>query len=156
MQLLIPATLKAKFVAELERAKTKEIGGVLMGEHTGENCFRLREVTVQRRGGGYAHFLRLVPDFISSLRGFFAAHKNDYKRFNYLGEWHSHPSFAPVPSFQDSRSMREIIDDPETGAHFAALLIIKMENNRIAGTVTIFQPKTAEYRGEIIWENENN
>lgn len=152
MKLLIPRQMRERLIAELKRARVNEIGGILMGEHVGENEFRLKEITIQRRGGSFSRFRRLVPDFINLLRQFFASTNKAYTRFNYLGEWHSHPSFAPVPSTQDSRSMQEIAEDDNAG-YFAVLLIVKLlRKDEIEGTVTVYQPEVKQYFGNIIWE----
>jgi hypothetical protein len=56
--------------------------------------------------------------------------QHDYTRFNYIGEWHSHPSFTPVPSRCDDNSMREIVQDPKVGANFVVLLIVKLHDGK--------------------------
>lgn len=49
-----------------------------------------------------------------------------YERFNYLGEWHSHPSFAVAPSVDDVRAMSAIVANPRTAIIFAALLTLRL------------------------------
>jgi JAB domain-containing protein similar to deubiquitination enzymes len=51
---------------------------------------------------------------------------HDYVRFNYWGEWHSHPSFELEPSEKDDISIREIVEDRDVGANFVVLLIVKL------------------------------
>ena len=96
-----------------------------MGEHIGPNLFVVREMTVHRRGA-FASFVRRIEDAIGRLRAFFQQTGHDYTRFNYLGEWHSHPSFAPYPSRTDDLSMLQIVQDETVGANFAVLLIVKL------------------------------
>lgn len=109
----------------LERAGEREIGGVLFAEHIGVDEFTIREVTIHRRGG-IAFFVRRISEALQGLRGFFAKTANQYTRFNYLGEWHSHPLFAAEPSGQDDASMREIVEDENVGANFVVLLVLKL------------------------------
>jgi hypothetical protein len=97
----------------------------MMGEHAGPNLFVVREMTVHRLGT-FASFVRTVGDAIGKLRAFFQQTGNDYTRFNYLGEWHSHPSFEPYPSRTDDQSMLQIVQDEAVGANFAVLLIVKL------------------------------
>lgn len=109
------------------RAGARETGGMLFGEHVGEGEFRVIEATVAGEGS-VAAFLRTLAAGLSRLDEFFRRTKRDYRRFNYLGEWHSHPTFALHPSTADDRAMFEIVEDPETGARFAVSLIVKEEN----------------------------
>jgi len=111
--------------AELRKAGRREVGGIMMGEHVGPNLFVVREMTVHRRGA-FASFVRRIEDAIGRLRSFFNQTGHDYTRFNYLGEWHSHPSFSPYPSRTDDLSMLQIVQDETVGANFAVLLIVKL------------------------------
>src|SRR2546427_2280770 len=112
--------------AALHKAQRREVGGVLMAEHSGPNRFEVRELTVHRRGSVF-NFVRAIEEALGRLRDFFHRTEYDYTRFNYIGEWHSHPSFQPVPSSRDDSSMREIIHDPKLGANFVVLLIVKLD-----------------------------
>jgi proteasome lid subunit RPN8/RPN11 len=127
VQLLLPTRLLERLKRKLRRAGPREIGGVLMGEHVKDETFRLLDFTAQMSGGTQACFIRRPEEHRKALTAFFAKHGNDYARYNYLGEWHSHPSFAPVPSPTDFETMQEITTDPDVGAHFAILLVVKLE-----------------------------
>src|ERR1051325_4751366 len=94
MQLLIPAEIASRLVDALTKAGQREIGGILMGEHVGTDTFRLREITVQRKRGTFATFVRIVSDILSPLRAFFDATKYEYTRFNYLGDGGSQSACA--------------------------------------------------------------
>ena len=50
---------------------------------------------------------------------------NDFRRFNYLGEWHSHPSFSAHPSREDIATMTDLVENGE-GITFAALMIVRL------------------------------
>lgn len=68
---------------------------------------------------------------LARLESLFKRTKHDYRRFNYLGEWHSHPSFALYPSGTDNETMFDIVNDPNTGARFAVSLIVKIVDDRL-------------------------
>ena len=51
-------------------------------------------------------------------------------RFNYLGEWHSHPSFEPLPSDTDIRTMQSLVEDPDVGVNFLVLMVCRMASGR--------------------------
>ncbi len=107
------------------RAGTFETGGMLLAEHASEDVFRVIEATTAPMGL-FASFVRVLADGLTRLEEFLKGKKHDYTRFNYLGEWHSHPSFAIQPSRTDDATMREIIGDPATNALFVVLLIVRL------------------------------
>ncbi len=153
MQLNLPREIRLQLETALRDAGRREIGGILMAEHVAENAFRVRSLTIQRRGGSIATFLRAVEAFLGPLRNFFRQTEYNYTKFNYLGEWHSHPSFVPTPSETDHRTMWSIINDPQVGAFFVVLLVVKLdENGKFVGTVTVYQPDAPAFRGELILE----
>ncbi|WP_008545410.1 Mov34/MPN/PAD-1 family protein [Bradyrhizobium sp. CCGE-LA001] len=137
MKVLLPYEVVQKLAAELKRAGIREIGGVLVGEHVAGETFRVADLSVQHSGGSATHFVRDVAHNRAFIANFFARTGHDYERFNYLGEWHSHPSFEPLPSGQDIRAMRDIVEDPNVGVNFAVLLIVTLARRsslRLSGT----------------------
>ena len=59
--------------------------------------------------------MRRIEDALDRIASFFDRVNHEYVRFNYIGEWHSHPSFEPEPSTKDDLSMQDIVEDPEVG-----------------------------------------
>nr|WP_276555700.1 Mov34/MPN/PAD-1 family protein [Bradyrhizobium elkanii] len=108
------------------RGRRNEIGGVMVAEHVGGTSFRIVELSVQRSGGTAMHFVRDPEQSKAFLSDFFARTGGDYRRFNYVGEWHSHPAFEPVPSRSDIQAMYQIVEDPEVGTNFAVLIIVRL------------------------------
>lgn len=141
---MVTLTLPSDIVIRLEQALRRsvrcEIGGILMAEHIGVNEFVIRDITIHRRGT-FASFIRLIEDAWATLSRFFEKTKRDYTRFNYIGEWHSHPSFEPLPSEQDHNSMYEIVSDVSVGANFAILVIVKLNTSaELVGTAHTYLP----------------
>lgn len=127
----------------LRKAGRREVGGILMGEHAGPNLFIVRKMTVHRRGA-FASFVRRIEDAIGSLRAFFRETGHDYARFNYIGEWHSHPSFELYPSRTDDLSMLQIVQDEAVGANFVVLLITKLgSEGELVSTAHTYLPDGA-------------
>lgn len=121
----------------------------MLGEHVGPNAFQLRDVTVQGTGS-ISRFIRKVEAAARGLKAFLIKHNNEFERFNYLGEWHSHPLYAAEPSVVDHTSMRDIIMDPKVGANFVALLIVKLNQHRqLTGSIHVYLPSGEIYRGEL-------
>lgn len=130
MKLLLPLKILQRLRRELRDAGRREIGGLLMGEHVEGTTFRIVDMSVQRRGGSAGHFVRDPVAHDDFLRDFFERTGHAYERYNYLGEWHSHPSFEVLPSVVDIRAMERIIADPTCGVNFLVLLIVRLERWR--------------------------
>jgi integrative and conjugative element protein (TIGR02256 family) len=152
MEISIHPQVRSKLIEVLRKSGTFETGGILMGECLAPNRFRITELSVSPKGG-FAHFVRSLVHALDPLRRFFERTGHQYLRFNYLGEWHSHPSFVPEPSDRDLQSMLQIVQDPDVGATFAILLIVRLRNRTILeGTVTVFVPGGAVFRADLLWE----
>jgi integrative and conjugative element protein (TIGR02256 family) len=143
MQILLTIEILKRLHRELRRAGEQEIGGLLMGEHVRDDIFRVVDISVQRSGGSHSCFVRDPSDHKTQLDEFFARTKGDYSRFNYLGEWHSHPSFEAVPSSTDMETMQSIVSDPDVGVNFLALMVVKLAHRkRVEATAMAFSPTT--------------
>ncbi len=155
MEVLLPADIQQKLSAALDRAGTREIGGILMGECLAPNRFRVADVTIQLHGGSFASFVRNMKSVFYPLRNFFDKTHHDYQRFNYLGEWHSHPSFSLEPSGRDTQSMMDIVHNPDVGATFAILMIVQLGQNKLLkGTVTVFTVEQHVFCASLILEGK--
>lgn len=140
LTVLIPIDIEKALRKALQAADSNECGGVLMAEHLGPDIFAVRRLTVQG-GGRFASFIRAATSAVQALNAFFRQSANDYRRFNYLGEWHSHPSFSVQPSSTDHCSMLDIVMDPKVGANFVVLLIFKLNNQgRLEGSAHTYLP----------------
>ena len=149
LTLVLPRDIQAELLAALRSAGKREVGGVLMAAHLSPNRFEVRDITVHKRGA-IASFIRRIEDALGRLQAFFSSTGNQYSKFNYIGEWHSHPMFAPEPSRTDDTSMHEIADDPKVGANFVVLLIVKLVSSGalVAGAHT-YLPGGTKHRSSV-------
>ena len=123
----------------LRNEKHREIGGILMAEQINEGEFRIIDFSLDEITGSAAHFVRSPDYHRAALEAFFTRTGNDYARYNYLGEWHSHPNHSPNPSTTDINSMNDLLDE-ESNISFAILLIVKRGWwRRFLCTATLFQ-----------------
>ncbi len=154
MKIYLLNKIEKRLSLALEKAGPKEIGGVLMGEHIGEEKFRIVDLTIQKHSGTVAFFVRWVADTVASLQRFFKQTEYNYRKFNYLGEWHSHPSFPLTPSSKDIQSMLEIVTDTDIGANFVILLIVRYkEAEEIEATATAFLPDSSYFECKLVKES---
>lgn len=121
----LPHEQRVRLKSLLRRSGRREIGGVLMGEQLAPDHFRIVDFSVDRISGSAAHFVRSPEHHRSALDAFFARTNADYRRFNYLGEWHSHPSFPVHPSPEDVLSMADLVRG-ERDITFATLMIVRL------------------------------
>lgn len=121
----LPSDQRAQFRKCLRRAGRREIGGILMGEQVEPDHFRIVDFSVDETSGTAAHFVRSPDHHAEALERFFRRTGADFKRFNYLGEWHSHPSFPVRPSQEDTMSMQSLVDG-ERDIDFSALVIVRL------------------------------
>lgn len=149
LTIALPPEIRQRIVAALAAAREREVGGVLMAEHTGANFFTVREITIHRRGA-LASFVRHLREAIGGIRLFFRTTGYEYTRFNYLGEWHSHPMFSTEPSSTDDASMREIVSDTAVGATFVVLLVLKLDSSmKLTGTAHTYLPDGSKHRSTL-------
>jgi integrative and conjugative element protein (TIGR02256 family) len=111
MKIELTKDVQERMMSCLAKAKRREIGGILMAEQVEPGEFRIVDFS-------------LDDHHRTALDAFFARTGNDYARYNYLGEWHSHPNHAPFPSTTDILSMHDLLDE-EGSITFAILLIVK-------------------------------
>lgn len=154
MRLLLPSRISLQLIEALSVGGGREVGGILMGEHVAAGTFRVVEITVQRKCGTFASFVRRAEAFFGPLTEFFRVRNCEYTRFNYLGEWHSHPSFALHPSAKDNQSMLEIVQDPNVGARFAVLLLVKLNTGgALQHSAHVYKADISHYPGTVTTED---
>ncbi|GAM99782.1 hypothetical protein U91I_03437 [alpha proteobacterium U9-1i] len=155
MRLRIAPDQAAKIATALARAGTREIGGQMFGEQLAPSDFRVSELTVQKRGGAFARFVVDVVQAMKDARRFFDRTKHDYRRFNYIGEWHSHPSFAVEPSVTDATTMRKLVADAEFRGAFAVLMIVRLDGDKITRGAWLFDPRGGERLVTLEFEHDD-
>ncbi len=139
MKVELTKDVQKRMMSSLTKAKRREIGGILMAEQVNPGEFRIIEFSIDDITGSAAHFVRSPDYHRAALEAFFARTGNDYARYNYLGEWHSHPNHSPNPSTTDINSMNDLLDE-ERNISFAILLIIKRGWwRRLLCTATLFR-----------------
>lgn len=151
LRLTVPRDVQETLRRALRKAAERECGGVLMGEHVGVNHFVVRDVTVQKPGA-IASFIRSLTGTLKAIKRFCRSNKDDFTRFNYLGEWHSHPLFSVQPSAQDHATMRDIAMDTRVGANFVVLLIFRLSSGSLDGSAHTYLPDGTVHRSDLEME----
>lgn len=110
----------------LREAGRREIGGMLFAEQLAPARFRLMDFSMDQFSGSHTKFRRDPAMHQEAWEKFFEQTGREFSRFNYLGEWHSHPSFPVQPSMEDMETMFDIVENKNTAITFALLLIVRL------------------------------
>ena len=98
---------------------------MLFAEQLAPAHFRVVDFSLNAHSGSYTTFKRDPESHRQALDEFFCRTGYDFKRFNYLGEWHSHPSFSAHPSGDDIATMTDLVEAGEE-ITFAVLMIVRL------------------------------
>lgn len=142
VELILPDTIVDRMRAGLERAESREIGGILMARQIIPGCFEIVDFSVDELTGERAHFVRDPVFHNAFLDQFFEKTGHDYENYNYIGEWHSHPRLPILPSLTDLESMEDLVNG-ERNIPFAVLLVVRSDTPaEFVATATFHQRGT--------------
>lgn len=144
MRLLLPSDELRALAAALDQAGTNEIGGQIFGEQIAPSDFRVTELTFQQRHGTFAQFIVDLVQAAGDALGFFDRTEHRYTRYNYVGEWHSHPSFEVHPSSTDVATMRGMVRERGFKGNFAVLMIVRLDGSTVTCGGWLFAPDGRE------------
>jgi len=144
MRLRLPNDQRIRLCEALRRAGSTEIGGQIFGEQLAPSHFVATELTVQKRRGSFARFMVDLVQAAKDAIRFFKNTGSRFSQFNYIGEWHSHPSFEVRPSVPDVASMRSLVSDPTFAGSFAVLLIVRLDRDDLNCGAWLFDPQGNE------------
>lgn len=148
---MLEVVLNSRCVRKLKRELTAaghlEIGGVLAAEQTAHGQFLVLDLSVQRDGTKSS--FRRDPELARTfIHDFHKKRGHQPQRFNYLGEWHSHPSFPATPSIEDFSQMQRLVEEEEQKSTFLVLLVVKLDaQGNLRGSVYGFRPGQPPVRG---------
>ena len=156
MRIELTADIEKRFHISLRKAGDREIGGMLLAEQLKPGHFRIVDFSLDSFSGSHTGFRRNPQSHQNTLDEFFRRTGRDFQRFNYLGEWHSHPSFSVLPSALDLSTMRDIVENQSSAITFAALLIVRLRFRFwIEHSLTIFSrnlpPESKRISRRIVW-----
>ncbi|WP_417682771.1 Mov34/MPN/PAD-1 family protein [Roseibium sp.] len=152
VQLVLPRAIVDRMKNMLARAADREIGGILMARQITPGQFEIVDFSVDELTGERAHFVRDHVFHNTFLDAFFERTGYDYEKYNYIGEWHSHPRLPIFPSLTDLESMEDLVNG-ERRIPFAVLLVVRSDTFReFLAVATLHQcgmsPQTAHIKYE--------
>lgn len=126
MRIELAPDLEGRLCKALRSAGRCETGGMLFAEQLAPSHFCIIDFSVDLYSGSHTNFQRDSAIHQKALDAFFDRTGRDFGRYNYLGEWHSHPSFPVAPSVEDVATMTELVSNGGTTITFAILLIVRL------------------------------
>jgi integrative and conjugative element protein (TIGR02256 family) len=156
MRIELAPDIERKVRSALRTAGRLEVGGMLFAEQSAPGKFRIIDISLDLFSGSHTAFRRDPKVHQKMLNEFFRRTGHDYKRFNYLGEWHSHPSFSVRPSIEDVNTMTDIVSNPSSPISFAALLVVRLRLwVWLDYSLTVFarnqQPQEMRISTRVVW-----
>ena len=126
MRIELASGLASRLRKALRAAGSREIGGILLAEQLAPAHFRVVEFSLDLYSGSHASFRRDPVVHQKAMEAFFEKTGRDFSRFNYLGEWHSHPAFPVYPSRCDIDTMTDLVEHSRCEITFALLLVVRL------------------------------
>ena len=150
MQIELGHDIRSRLRKALRQAGRREIGGIIFAEQLAPAHFRIMDFSLDAHSGSHATFTRDPEVHRQALDGFFRRTDNNFARYNYLGEWHSHPSFSAHPSQDDIATMTDLVENGED-ISFAVLMIVRLRLQLwMDCTFTVFARGTAPMTSHIV------
>ena len=149
LSLTVSRSLLVELQIHLKQGGKREIGGWLVAEQTAPGKFDLVGFTVDLEAGTRDRFDSLPELHSKQMDRILLANSDRAGRVDYLGEWHSHPTFPPMPSEIDLSSMSDMVE--HSGPSFAALVIVRLVGGAsIQATITTFQRGQLPEAGQLL------
>ena len=155
MKVALGPEIESRLRRALREAGQREIGGMLFAEQLAPAYFRLIDFSIDTSSGSPTHFRRDQRAHRKALNEFFEKTGRNFGRFNYLGEWHSHPLFSVTPSGDDVETMQSLVDNRTSEISFALLLIVRLRfwfwmDGSLTTFVRGYQPQRARIAPRFI------
>jgi integrative and conjugative element protein (TIGR02256 family) len=114
--ILLPERIYREIISHAAKLYHNECGGILIGK-----------VIDKETTSSPTLFKRIADFFNNALQQLFIQTKG---KTYYLGDWHSHPDAAPIPSGTDYKAMEEIALNPRIRTETPILLILSYTDRK--------------------------
>jgi len=153
MKIIVPKNIVDSIFGAVEKAGVCEIKGALYAKYISSNCYEIEDVFISKNAGT-SFFSNLIIGFSYHRfeKNYFKKHNNDFKNHNYIGDWHSHPSFECIPSEYD---VKEAFDElRNSNANFLIQLIVKNDGGKLIGNCFLYNDNESHEKCSLVIENE--
>lgn len=135
---VIKNSLICKIEKEYNQARYFEVGGILLGRISldRKTIFIDNAETVKSKKIYSLAYIRNGKKAQKLINYILRATEGE---MNYLGEWHTHPGIAPIPSFRDRNTIIELTKEKDSNYFSFTILLIMGRNKKM--TITISSKK---------------
>lgn len=149
MKIIIPKLIAAKIYNQVIKYSPNETKGALFAKKISNELFEIDDIYIEKNVGSFA-FVTLINNkkYQKFQKTYHEKNNNDYVRHNYIGDWHSHPSFELNPSSFDIKEVKE--DLKASNAKFLIQIIVKAENENLIGNAFYFNRKVFAKKIDLI------
>jgi len=151
MKIFVPQKITNAIQETIRKTQPKEIKGAFYAKQNNDESFSIDGLFVSEYIGTN-FFCKLLIDkrYRDFEKRYFKERNYEYKKYNYIGDWHSHPEFACIPSLYD---INEANDDlKKSNANFVVQFIFKLEDGVLIGSAFLFNKKFSSEKINLIIE----
>lgn len=151
MKIIIPKKLTKKIFIQVKKCRLNETKGALFARKISDEMFEVDDVYIEKKVGSFA-FVELVNNekYQVYQNCYHEKSGHDYIHHNYIGDWHSHPSFVLYPSSYDIEEVKK--DLKKSNARFLVQVIVKIINDKLTGNAFYYDRNITAKQIELIIE----
>lgn len=151
MKIIVQKTVINRMINALKRAGLNETKGACFASKTSDDCYSIEDVFLSKEKGTTVFSnLKINYSYKCFEKRYFKKHKYDYVNHNYIGDWHSHPSFDCLPSNYDKKEAFEELYN--SNARFLIQLIVKLIDNEITGRCFLYLKNSIAEECELVFD----
>jgi proteasome lid subunit RPN8/RPN11 len=142
LEIIIPKKISLILIKQISKHSPLETKGALFAEDLGNDTFKIDGVYLEPKPGTTT-FVKLYinQEYVSFQKNYHKFRKNNFSKYNYIGDWHSHPLFECLPSSYDVSEVEE--DIKKSNAIFLVQLILKVLKGRLVGNAFYYTRETS-------------
>lgn len=122
LRVLLPDDVFDQIQRKVAKYYPSECGGIFVGRITKDGAACIEQMVMPEKFKSNPIWFLRVADFLNKF--LLQIFKSNNGEVIYLGEWHSHPNAAPIPSVTDFQSMLRISSNCNVRIETPILLIV--------------------------------
>ncbi len=155
MEIIIPKEITLRLIKQISKYSPLETKGALFAEDLGNDTFKIDEVYLEPKPGTTT-FVKLYinHEYVTFQKNYHKLRNNNFSKYNYIGDWHSHPLFECYPSSYDVSEVEK--DMKQSNAIFLVQLILKVFNGKLVGNAFYYSHEKSAKRIKLTIQNKLN
>ena len=153
MKIIIKKEVANKIKEKILDDMPNESKGACFAYHKDEEVFEIIDTYISKYKGT-KFFANLIVNrkYKKFEKLFYKSKGHDYKHYNYIGDWHSHPSFECVPSIFDKKEIDDELN--HSNAYFLIQIILKVKEGLLLGRCFLYNDVDCGKEIEMVIEQQ--